>query len=71
MPGDYFEMRNKAMEIEDVFKKLPRDLKAVFDNDVNKFIANLDNPDVLAVLQGKKIEKKVEEKKVEEKVDEK
>ena len=52
LPEDYFAMKNKVLEVEDIFKHLPAKTKEAFDNSVDKFIASLNDEDFAYKLYG-------------------
>lgn len=71
LPNDYFEMVNKVNDAKYEFNRLPVEIKAKFDNDPNKFIAEIGSEDWYTKLfLEKKQEEKIEEVKKEETVSE-
>lgn len=45
MPGTYAEVLNLVIKGEQIFDKLPQEVKKEFDNDFNKWFASMDLPD--------------------------
>lgn len=45
MPKTYAEFLQKKIDAENVFKKLPLDVKDKFDNDINKFLVSAGSDD--------------------------
>lgn len=61
VPDNYFELHNKISDLKDVFKGLPSDVKANFDNDPEKFVnATRNDPEFIAKLSGKDYKKDVQ-----------
>lgn len=51
LPGTYAELLNTVIKGQQVFEKLPIEIKKEFDNDFNKWFAAMDSPD-FAVRSG-------------------